>query len=302
MSDTYQNTYSMRVVTRMTGLTADAIRAWERRYGAVVPERSEGGTRRYSLADVRRLSRLRTLTERGFGIKEIANLDEALDTLLAQSENSPTKAGTNEEVLSEQRFFARYLGALEAFDVRGAYRLLARAAAILEAREFIFKYVVPLAHQVGERWERGTFGVAQEHLFSQHIRNLLTGFQLELDSTPGARLVVVSTPPGHRHEFGALIGTLLASAHGFRTLYLGPDLPWSELETAARRTKADLYLLSVIRIMSTDEQKSLCNDLQRLQEKLPVWIGLPESMASAVPATVVPFHRFEDYSAALAAF
>ena len=68
--------YSMRVVTRMTGLSADTIRAWERRYGAVVPARTDGNTRRYSASDVRRLGLLKEATDRGHRIGDIAKLSE----------------------------------------------------------------------------------------------------------------------------------------------------------------------------------------------------------------------------------
>jgi PAS domain-containing protein len=48
-------------VAALLDMTPGSIRAWERRHGAVVPERSAGGTRRYSLADVERLRRIKSL-------------------------------------------------------------------------------------------------------------------------------------------------------------------------------------------------------------------------------------------------
>ena len=72
-----QPRYPLRAVIRRTGLTADVIRAWERRYGAVSPSRSEGGQRLYSEHDVIRLSLLRKATAEGHSIGEIARLDDA---------------------------------------------------------------------------------------------------------------------------------------------------------------------------------------------------------------------------------
>src|SRR5690349_18200320 len=80
--------YPMRVVMSRTGLTADVLRAWERRYGAVRPYRSPAGQRLYSDHDVERLLLLRRATLDGHSIGAIATLDDqALEALL---ESSPT--------------------------------------------------------------------------------------------------------------------------------------------------------------------------------------------------------------------
>lgn len=71
-----EETYSMRSVARATGLTPDTIRAWERRYAAIEPDRTAGNTRRYSPSDIRRLSLLREATQRGHTISAIAHLQE----------------------------------------------------------------------------------------------------------------------------------------------------------------------------------------------------------------------------------
>jgi MerR family transcriptional regulator, light-induced transcriptional regulator len=66
--------HPIRVVSRRTGLSASVLRAWERRYEAVEPERSDGGQRLYSDADIQRLTMLKRLVEGGRSISRIANL------------------------------------------------------------------------------------------------------------------------------------------------------------------------------------------------------------------------------------
>src|SRR5260370_8235032 len=60
--------YLIGVVTKLTGLSIDVVRVWERRYGAVRPVRSDGGTLLYSDADVLRLNRFHRALQRGFCI------------------------------------------------------------------------------------------------------------------------------------------------------------------------------------------------------------------------------------------
>src|SRR6185369_638101 len=66
--------YMIGAVTRLTGLSADVVRVWERRYGAIRPVRSEAGTRLYSEADIARLRHLRQAVEKGLNIGQAARL------------------------------------------------------------------------------------------------------------------------------------------------------------------------------------------------------------------------------------
>lgn len=77
-------------VARMTGIAVATLRVWERRYRVVAPPQSTAGHRLYSSADVRRLSMIRTLTERGHAIGSIASLPESsLQALLLHPGPAP---------------------------------------------------------------------------------------------------------------------------------------------------------------------------------------------------------------------
>ena len=68
----HENEYGIGAVARLTGLTDHAIRVWERRYGAVVARRAANGRRVYGLADVEKLRLLKSLTDSGLSIGQIA--------------------------------------------------------------------------------------------------------------------------------------------------------------------------------------------------------------------------------------
>ena len=87
----------MRVVVRRTGLNASVLRAWERRYGAVEPDRSDGGQRLYSEADIRKLTLLKKLVDLGFPIGQVAESEEdALRELLLRSRPAATDSAVQE--------------------------------------------------------------------------------------------------------------------------------------------------------------------------------------------------------------
>jgi MerR family transcriptional regulator, light-induced transcriptional regulator len=67
--------FHIGAVAELTGLKPETIRVWERRYGVVTPQRSDGGTRRFSESDIVRLRLLRALCDQDHSIGTIAHLD-----------------------------------------------------------------------------------------------------------------------------------------------------------------------------------------------------------------------------------
>ena len=84
--------HPIRVVARRTGLTPDVLRAWEKRYKAVEPDRSSG-RRLYSDADVDRLLLLRRATLGGRSIGQVAGLSTAeLEELTRADDEAAARA------------------------------------------------------------------------------------------------------------------------------------------------------------------------------------------------------------------
>lgn len=298
--------YSMRVVQRLTGLSPDTIRVWERRYGAVKPKRTPGGTRRFSERDVRRLALLRKAVEGGHRIGAIAALsgEELQGMLDGEMELAAAGAPSSTELdQPEQRYQAlreRYLDAIERFDVPRATELLSTAAALLDRDSFLFEVVLPVLRQVGEAWEAGKLRIAHEHLVSAQVRGLVDILWRQSTPLPGAARVLVATPPGERHEFGAAMASLIAAARGFQTIYLGPDLPWEDIDLARSGTGADLLVLSVIHPLDPGRREELARELRRLAGAVDVWVGMPASHEALGDVREVRyFAELEEFAAAL---
>ncbi|MBW3536071.1 MAG: MerR family transcriptional regulator [Gemmatimonadetes bacterium] len=81
--------YRIGAVAEMTGVPPETLRAWERRYGAVEPERGESGFRMYSQDDLERLVLIKRLCDRGNAVGSIAALGrEELESRLARCERA----------------------------------------------------------------------------------------------------------------------------------------------------------------------------------------------------------------------
>ena len=66
--------YSIGVVARRTHMHPETLRVWERRYGLIVPGRTETGRRLYSEVDILKVSLVKQLTERGHAVSSVAKL------------------------------------------------------------------------------------------------------------------------------------------------------------------------------------------------------------------------------------
>ncbi len=249
--------YHIGMVSRLTGLSQHTLRVWERRYGVVDPQRTAGGNRVYSDAEVVRLRLLRQLTAAGHSIGQIAGLSTAaLQQLPARD------PGAGE--LLPLDFKARFLAALERMDLETAEAILSRAASSFGPRELVLEVLAPIASEIGERWQCGALRIAHEHAASALLRNLLGALMRSHKAAPGAHLALATTPAGELHELGALMAALLAVAHGWRVIYLGPNLPASEILHVADKSGARAVLLSVV-----SDEASFGAELAAVAEALP---------------------------------
>jgi DNA-binding transcriptional MerR regulator len=84
--------YRIGAVARLTGISPDALRIWERRYAAVSPQRSPRGGRLYSAGDMERLRLMKQLVDAGDAIGEVAGLDtETLEDRLKEARRLPPR-------------------------------------------------------------------------------------------------------------------------------------------------------------------------------------------------------------------
>ena len=289
-----QTRYPIRAVAKITGLSLDTLRAWERRYQAVVPERSDRG-RQYGPAQIERLLQLSRLVQKGHAIGGIAKLsDEQLNELLDQQPTAPRK--TSKTPAEPADLLGTVLAAVEAYDSARAGDELSRLAAVLAPRDLMYQVAVPLMREVGLRWHDGTFAIAQEHLVSQMLRTLLGSMLRLVRPSNTVMKMVLATPAGESHEFGILAAAMLASLHGVEPVYLGPSLPAADIARAAKRTAADVVVLGVTFPSLSTEQ-----EIKATAEAMPaaaqLWIGGTGAAGLDLSNLGRPHLRIEDFPA-----
>ncbi len=288
MTDDEHLVYPVQAAARLTGLSTDTLRAWERRYGAVVPRRIGRG-RGYTRQDIARLQLLRTAVQRGHSIGQIARLpDEALAGLIA-APVSPQHAPRALDAIVEP-----LVDAVRAYDAPRVEREFGRLAATLSPSDLVLSAVVPVLRIIGDAWQHGTVRPGQEHLLSSVIRHVLGGLLRVLAAGAGAPRVLIATPSGERHELGALSAAVLAVSAGVGVVYLGADLPADEVADAAAQTGVAVTVLAITAMPAADARNYVQELRRRLPQTVPLWVGGPSAPRVSGTRLTTSLEQFSD--------
>lgn len=265
--------YLISTVSKRSGVKSDLVRAWERRYQAVTPTRTEGGHRVYSDLDIARLKLLNEATQQGHSISQIAQLPlDELKKIVAQNNQAaetPTQK-TDTVTSSGRKFIAedyvdKCYAAVLAFDAPALEAHFENAIVELGAQYFIEDLLTPLLSQIGERWKTGELRPVHEHMASAIIRSLTYILRNNTPPKTDAPRMIVSTPIGQLHELGALLAAIIAEFKGWQVTYLGANLPAEEIAAAVKYTSAKAVTISIS--FSTDDHV-IPKELRRLRKLL----------------------------------
>lgn len=262
--------HPIQVVAKRTGLSADVIRVWERRYQAVTPARSDTRRRLYTDEDVSRLTLLRRATEGGRRIGDVAGLStEDLAELVDSDVAARVPVARSEPAgvaPSAVDHLEACLAAIEALDARALDTALSRARLDLSTPHLMEQVVLPMLHEVGERWHRGELRPYHEHLATSMTRSVLEGIRALGTQPDDAPDLLVTTLSGQFHELGALMAAVVAATEGWRVTYLGPNLPAEDIAAAARQRSSSAVALSVV---YPPDDPAVVDQLRTLRSMLP---------------------------------
>lgn len=265
--------HAIRAVANRTGLTAHVIRVWEKRYGAVTPDRTGTKRRLYSDEQIERLGLLRDITKAGHSIGNVARLPTERLRQLAQEARlaraaapQSSRAASPADALLEEG-----LAAVKALDARALDEVLKRGATQLGAQGFLQRVIAPLAQSIGNLWRDGELTAAHEHFATAVIRVFLGQAAKPFAGTDQSPVLVVATPTGQLHELGALLVGAAAANLGWHVTYLGASLPAAEIVGAARQNRARAVALSLV---YPEDDPRLVAELAAIRQSLPPEVPL----------------------------
>jgi methanogenic corrinoid protein MtbC1 len=276
--------FNIQVASQLSGVASATIRAWEKRYNAVIPGRAENKHRLYSEMDIEKLALLFKLTELGQSIGKVAHLDleelkNVYTTLLHRPYDEKDLVTPHHAHVDYDKVLGSFFLALSAYKLDIISHELEKAIHLVSPREFCLNIIVPLFHEIGLKVERKELSIAQEHalsaLVSFYIGQMIgQHYQKAIDSQ---KLVLITTPEGELHEIGILGASLLCVNYGIRFIYLGAAMPSDALAETANALHSNAIVLGVSRGKELGQTRTIedyLEDLQRrLDNKTEIWIG-----------------------------
>lgn len=237
-------TYNLKAVIHETGLTPATLRAWERRYGLLKPQRSPGGHRLYTQDEIEMLKWLVARQSEGLSISHAIDLwrnqDQASLTVpragVAKKPDALPGTGTLDQLRDN------WLSACLAFDESTAELALSKALAIATPEVVCSEVLQKGLAELGEGWYKGIVSVQQEHFASAlAVRRLNALFAVAPNPTRSGR-VLAACPPGEEHDLALLMVAFILRWQGWDVVYLGANVPLTRLDTTLQATNPGLLL------------------------------------------------------------
>jgi DNA-binding transcriptional MerR regulator/methylmalonyl-CoA mutase cobalamin-binding subunit len=256
--------YTIGTVSKLTGVGAITLRAWERRYGLIEPVRKASGHRLFTRRHIDQINRITALTQQGMRISQIR------PEMLEVGDVADADTGTNSDKWKD--YLNSMMAAIISFDEERLEDIYNEALSLYPIGMVTRKLLTPLLIELGLRWEGGEGGVAEEHFFAFYLRNKLGARYHHRGRGEQGRLILLAGLPREHHEIGLLLFALAAHESGYRVLPLGANMPMDELAALATHKGCDAIVLSGA-IEPTKE--ILRDDLPQLvaTSPVPVLIG-----------------------------
>ncbi len=228
-------------VARRTGVPVTTLRAWERRHGLLDPQRTDGGHRRYGLADVERVQQMQALLGDGWGADAAAA--EARRRVDAQGE--PSAPRVLRDFHGAERVVADLSDATRHFDGTRISELVDDTLAHFDVAEALDLVLMPWIRHVGDGWEDDPSAIAREHFASNAVRvRLLRLLRRRVRVTAG-HLVAVA-PEHEDHDLGVLAAATVAVDDGWRATFLGARTPTPALRGLLAAATPDIVLVGAV--------------------------------------------------------
>lgn len=243
--------YSIQVASKLSGVGTHTLRAWEKRYKAVVPKRNPSGRRVYSDEDVEKLSLLSELCLLGCSIGTIAHhpIPELKTMLEKLGKNDVLKSTHRYKEEKDKIFIDQSLNglllALEGYKLDIISHELKKLYLTLTPRQLALEVLVPLVYEVGRRILKGKLSLSQEHalnsVFKFHLGHYI--YQNFETKHKKPQNIIIAGPEGDYNEVGIMLAALLTGHYRINYFYLGANTPADSIIEAAKALDATHFIL-----------------------------------------------------------
>ncbi|RFZ85833.1 MerR family transcriptional regulator [Mucilaginibacter terrenus] len=257
--------YSIRDLEKLSGIKAHTIRIWEKRYDIIKPSRTNANIRFYSNDDLRHILNISLLNKNGYKISAIAGMSDAD---IAGHMSTVTLTGDGTEAVQENLL----LSLIEMNEAMFNHAFMSILLKMGFEKAFI-NVIFPFFEKIGVMWQTGSINPAQEHFFSNLIRQkIIAATDAVKTSEFGAgQLVLLLLPENELHEIGLLFYNYAFKIRGYRTIYLGQSVPLESLPLVAETCKPDVVVTGMTTSLNALSLPDYAHLLRKALPGIPVY-------------------------------
>ena len=261
--------HPIQVAARRSGLSVELIRAWERRYRAVVPQRTRNHRRLYRDDDIERLRLLACATKTGRRISDIASLsDSELETMMKEDEqailSAPVLSSSRPRTDTVMEYFEQCIKAIDTLDPIRLAQILNDAEKNLVELFMQEDLIAPLIQYMQDECRQGSLRMAQKHMAEGVIRGHFLNYVMRPGTSPDLS-VVVAGGLTCADELPLLRLAVATRAYGWQPVFLGSGLSADEIAYATEHSQALCTVISA----HPAEDALLPNELRKLRRATP---------------------------------
>lgn len=247
------SSYSIKDLEQLSGIKAHTLRIWEQRYNIISPKRTDTNIRTYDDQDLKLVLNISLLKDHGYKISEIARLStEAMYQEVIKI--------SDRQLSYPDQIHALTISMLD-LDEERFEKIISINSLQFGFENTMIHIIYPFLSRIGTLWITGSVGPAQEHFISNLIRQkLIVAIDGQVNRQgPNGKKYVLYLPEGELHEIGLLFANYIIRARNNKVVYLGQNLPFSELVFAYELHKPD-YIFSAITSVPSNHETQLYVD------------------------------------------
>ena len=234
--------FSISQLAQFSGIKAHTIRAWEQRYNALTPGRSDGNTRFYSNEQLKRLLNIVSLLDYDYKVSQLCIMqDEELHELMEEKKYDRTGD------LKYGYYISQLISAGVNYDEIYFEKIFANCLLTFGFKETYSMVIVPMLKRLGLMWRVDKLPPAQEHFVSNLIRQKIF---VAIDSLPPPKkekgTAILFLPENEFHEIPLLFAHFILRFHEVRSIYLGANVPLNSLVESITDLKPDHLLFFLV--------------------------------------------------------
>ncbi len=229
--------FPIREVARLTGVNPVTLRAWERRYGLIVPTRTDSGHRLYSYADIDTVRSIMGWIERGVAVSKVGKILAGARDLQTKSRGLRSVTDSTEQ----QAWQAQLRQVVNDFDERGLDLLYGQIFSMYPLPVVFEDVLMPVWREFAVRHD--SFGQISEWLFLDSFLRARTLQRVQLTRSAADQRVVLAAMPGTCRELELWVAGLLMTTQQMSISVLAPGQPLEELSLVCGKIKPDAMVL-----------------------------------------------------------